>query len=268
MKNNLQAANKSLNTASTFWFVITAIGQFIFALYVIMLYGKSGVEGNFQNWNKAVPNGYHQNDILGNIIFGIHLALAAVITIGGPLQLIPNIRQRTPKFHRILGRIYIVSAFIIALAGLYLTWVRGGVGDTFSALFISGNAIIIMACAFNAIKYAVARNIRVHNQWALRLFVAVSGVYFFRIGLMLWLAIFRRPVGFDPETFSGPFLIGLGIVVYILPVFFVELYLRAKNGKSIVFKIALTIFLILLTLGMAVGILSAVKGMWLPRLRS
>ena len=34
----------------------------------------------------------------------------------------------------------------------------------------------------------------------------MNGVWFFWLGLLLWLMIHQQPVGFDPKTFTGPFL--------------------------------------------------------------
>jgi hypothetical protein len=36
--------------------------------------------------------------------------------------------------------------------------------------------------------------------------MVLSGVWFFRLGMFLWLAINRGPAGFEPDTFTGPFL--------------------------------------------------------------
>jgi hypothetical protein len=255
-----------LDLSATSWFVVTFIGQIIFAYYIIFLYGKSGVQGNLENWNAASPHGYQVGDFLGNLIFGVHVALAAIITLGGPLQIIPQIRKKAPSFHRINGRIYISAAFLISIAGLYLTWVRGSVGGMVGAVFISINGLIILTCAIAAIRYAIAKKIDKHYQWALRLFLAMSGVYFFRVGIMLWLTIHQAPVGFDPDTFQGPFLTFLYVLVYIMPLVFLEFYFQAKFKDFKYLKTGMAIFIFLITVGMMVGIFGATLGMWLPRL--
>ena len=48
--------------------------------------------------------------------------------------------------------------------------------------------------------------LKAHREWAIRLFLVVSGVWFFRVFLMLWLTINQGPAGFDIETFQGPAL--------------------------------------------------------------
>ncbi|WP_343305770.1 DUF2306 domain-containing protein [Chitinophaga niabensis] len=249
-----------------FWFVVTYSGQLIFAYYILMLYYRSAALGDFEKWNTANPHFYIKGDVTGNLIFGIHVALAAVITILGPLQLVSKIRNKAPRIHRICGRIYIFSAFLISAAGLYLTWVRGSIGGPFSAISISINALIIIVSAFFAIKYAMQRNIKLHNQWAVHLLLAMSGVWLFRVFFMLWMLIHSAPVGFDPETFTGPFLSALGVFVYILPQAVVALYFSAKFSNSANKKLAFSLLLLVITIGIAVGTMGAILGMWLPRI--
>ncbi len=248
------------------WFTITFVGQLAFASYIILLYWKSAALGHFDKWNTANPDFYVKGDIRGNLVFGLHVTLAAVVTILGPLQLVPAIRKKAARFHRNSGRIYICSAFLISLAGLYLSWVRGGVGGLFSAVGITINAVIIIVCAFFTIKYAIQRNIRLHNQWAVHLVLAMSGVWLFRVFFMLWMVIHKAPVGFDPETFTGPFLNVLAVFVYILPQPVVALYFNAKYSNLEYKKWAFSLALFIISIGMAVGILGAISGMWLPRI--
>lgn len=259
------AAIQVFKNVTRFWFVVTYVGQLIFAYYILMLYWKSAALGHLEKWNTA-NHFYIKDDIVGNLIFGLHVALAAVITILGPLQLIPGIRAKVPRLHRISGRIYIYSAFLISAAGLYLTWVRGAVGGLFSAIGISINGLLIIICAFFAIKYARQRNIRLHNQWAVHLLLAMSGVWLFRVFFMLWMVIHRAPVGFDPETFTGPFLNALAVFVYILPQAVVALYFKAKFSGAAGKKWAFSVLLLVITLSIAVGTFGAINGMWLPRI--
>lgn len=255
---------KFLKTSTNIWFTIVVIGQLIFALYILGLYGVSGLAGDFERWNTSAPHGYVAKDIWGNVFFGIHMALAAVITIGGPLQIMKKVRNKFPKFHRINGRIYVFSAFLISIAGLYLAWVRGTVGGLIGAIFISTNALLIFVCAFYTIKFAIARKLKVHRKWAIRLFLAMSGVWFFRVFLMLWLTINQGPVGFDMETFQGPALNMLYTFSYIFPVLFAGFYFKAKEGTFS--KQVVSIFILCLTLCIAIGTVVATMGMWLPRL--
>lgn len=266
-QGNPPLAIKLFRNVTVFWFVITFLGQLIFAYYILMMYWRSIALGHFEKWNTVNPHFYIKSDRVGNLVFGLHVALAAVITILGPLQLVNQIRSKAPRFHRISGRIYIFTAFLISIAGLYLTWVRSAIGGPFSAVGITINALIILVCASFAIKYAIQRDFRLHNQWAVHLFLAVSGVWLFRVFFMLWMVIHKAPVGFDPETFTGPFLNVLAVFVYILPQAIVALYFKARFSGSPFKKWAFSTLLFIITIGIAIGSAGAVMGMWLPRIR-
>ncbi len=258
--------HKFLTNSAQAWFLIAVAGQWIFALYVASFYGGATLSGNIAHWNKVMPHGYVPGDTIGNIAVGMHLLLALVVLIGGPLQLIPQIRSKAPKFHRVNGRMYIFTAMILSLGGLFMVWTRGTVGAEIGKYSISLNAILILAFAFLTVYYAIKRNIKVHRRWAIRLFLVMGGVWFFRVGLMLWLMIHQAPVGFDPKTFEGPFLTFLGFAQYCVPLAFAQLYFSAQESKNKQFKAITAVVIIILTLATLGGIIAASMGMWLPRL--
>ena len=259
-------ADTALKAAATLWFLVAVTGQWIFAYYVASFYGGSAVQGDFERWNQVLPHGYVAGETLGNVAVAIHLFLAVVIIVGGPLQLIPQIRTHARSFHRWNGRLYIFTAFVISMAGFYMVWTRGTVGGFVGHISISINALLIMLCAALAWRYALARDFNTHRRWVLRLFMVVNGVWFFRVGLMLWLFLNNGPVGFDPETFQGPFLTFLGFAQYLLPLAILELYLRTQDQAGAPGRFAMATALFVLTVAMGVGIFVATLGMWLPRL--
>lgn len=257
----------SLRAAAVFWFVVVAFGQLLFAGYVAGFYGRAAWRGHPELWNKALPHGYVAGDGLFNLVLGLHLAFAFVITVGGLLQLAPTIRHALPAFHRWTGRAYLLAAAIASVGGLVMVWGRGAVGDLSQHIAISINALLILGCAAVGWKHARARRIDLHRRWALRLFLCVSGVWFFRVGLMFWIVVNRGPAGFDPNTFSGPFLTALAIGAYVvMPLSMLELYFGAQCSRFAASKFAMAGGLALLTLMMAVGVAAAAAFMWLPRL--
>lgn len=256
-----------LRAAAVCWFVVAALGQLIFAAYVAGLYGRATLSGRPELWNKVMPHGYVPGESFFNLILGVHLAFAFVITVGGLLQLVPAIRRAAPALHRWTGRAYLLAAALMSLGGLVMVWGRGAVGDLAQHVAISLNALLILGCAAIAWRHARARRIEAHRRWALRLFLAVSGVWFFRVGLMGWIVANRGPAGFDPKTFSGPFLTALAFAVYVVvPLGVLELYLRAQRSRRAPAEYAMAGGLFALTLAMAVGVAAATALMWLPRL--
>ncbi|TKT84880.1 DUF2306 domain-containing protein [Dyadobacter frigoris] len=262
-------APRILNLAASAWLTTASVGQWVFGFYIISFYGKSTAAGEFEKWNRVLPHGYVEGDWKGNLIVGLHVLLAAVIVIGGPLQLIPALRAQFPRFHRLLGRIYVTIAILVASAGLFMIWTRGGIGDSTQRISISIQAIYIISFAVLAIRCARSRQLEKHRRWALRLYMVVNGVWFFRVGLMFWILVNGGPAGFDRETFTGPFLTTLSILTYAIPLSLIilEMYFFAQKNQGKVFTIATSALILIFTVIMGIGIFGATMGMWLPRLK-
>ena len=259
-------ATRALNAAAASWFVVAVLGQMMFVGYVIGVFGRPAVRGDFAAWNKVLPHGFVAGDTAGNLVVLLHLLFAVVITVGGALQLTPAVRRRASAFHRWNGRVYLLSALVMSVGGLIMVWTRGTVGDLSQHVSISINALLILVCAGMALRFALARRFDVHRRWALRLFLVVSGVWFFRIGLMFWVVVNRGPVGFDPGTFTGPFLTALAFGQYLVPLAVLELYFRAQRSRASGPRIAMAAGLAVLTLMTAAGVAAASMLMWLPKL--
>ncbi|WP_286264643.1 DUF2306 domain-containing protein [Thalassotalea atypica] len=259
-------AKKSLKHSAQIWFFTAIVGQLFFVYYLVSFYGISAINGNLEQWNKVLPHGYVPGEIWGNIAVIIHILFAIVMITAGALQFIPQIRQRAPKFHRINGRVYLSLAVALSITGVFMVWTKNGVGDLSQHISITINGLLILAFAALTVKYAIKRKIDIHRRWALRLFMVVSGVWFFRVGLMFWLLVNGGPVGFDPKTFAGPFLTFLAISQYAIPLLGVELYVRAQKTKNNAMVLSTSLFIICSTIVMGIGIFGAAMGMWLPRI--
>jgi hypothetical protein len=257
-------AGRALSWAAVAWFVVTVLGQMMFVAYVAVVYGGAAVEGNLAGWNKVMPHGYVAGDTAGNLAIGAHLLMAAVIMIGGALQLVPQVRRIAPRFHTWNGRVYLAGAVLASVTGLYMLIVRGTVGGPLQHLGTGLNALVILLCAGLTLRHAVARQFSVHERWAWRLFMAVSGVWFFRVGLMFWIAVNGGPVGFDPVSFQGPVLSFLAFAQYLLPLFVLELYFRCRDGGNTWLRTGMALALVVLTVATALGTGVATMGMWLP----
>lgn len=249
------------------WFIVAVIGQWIFATYVALFYGGAAIDNDFMKWNRVLPHGYVEGEPMGNIAVGIHVFFAVAILFGGPLQFIPFVRNRFRTFHRWNGRAYITTMALVSLSGIYMVLTKGTISGLIGDISVGLNGVLILTFAYLTLNYALKRNFKAHNQWAFRLFLVANGVWFFRIGLMFWLLINGGPVGFDPVTFRGPFLVVLGFGQYTIPLLIYELYIKAKNG-TFQQKLGVTLMLLISTLITATGIFAATMGMWLPRITS
>ena len=260
-------ADIALKAAVRFWFGVMVIGQLIFAFTVASFYGMTAARGDLLAWRKSITHGYIPGDTMGNLAIVVHLTSAVIVILAGLIQLIPQVRERAPAFHRWNGRIYVVTAFTISLAGLYMTWIRGSVGDLVQHLGSSLMAVLIMLCAVMALRYALARDFKTHRRWALRLYIVVSASLFIRAGLFLSLLLNHGPFGFDPATFSGPFLTFMIFAQYLVPLAVLEIYLRTQDRGGAAGRFAMATGLFVLTVGLGAGIFAVTMGAWLPSIK-
>lgn len=260
-------ADSTLKTAARFWFVVTVIGQLMFAFALASFYGLTALRGDFHGWSRFISGGHVAGDTMGNFAVAMHVGSAVVIMLAGAVQLIPGVRDRFPTFHRWNGRVYMLTAVSLSIAGLYMTWIRGSVGDLPQHLGSSLNAVLIMLCAAMALRYAVARDFKTHRQWALRFFLVASASWFLRLMFFLSLLLFG-PIGFDPTTFRGPFLTFMSFASYLLPLAVLEIYLRAQDRAGALQRMATAGVLFVLTLAMGAGIFAVTMAIWVPQVKA
>ena len=259
-------AETVLKAAARFWFGVTVLGQLAFGFAVASFYGLTALRGDYHGWK--FTNGFVPDVTKGNWAVVMHVTSAAIIMLAGAIQLVPQVRNRLPVFHRWNGRIYMLTTVTLAGAGLYMTWIRGSVGDVWQHLGSTGNAVLIWLFAGLALRSAMARDFRRHRRWALRFFLVVSASWFIRIMLFLTFLVFQRPVGFDPTTFTGPYLTFLSFAQYLIPLAVLELYFFAQDRPGALRRVAMAGLLFVLTLAMAAGLFGATMGVWVPQVKA
>jgi len=260
------AAETTLKAATRFWFGVTVIGQLAFGFAVASFYGMTALRGDYHGWK--FTHGFVPGVTPGNWAVVMHVITAAIIMLAGAIQLVPQVRNRFPAFHRWNGRVYMLSTVALSVAGLYMHWVRGSVGDVWQHIGGTVNALLIWLCAGLALRYALARDFRTHRRWALRLFLVVSASWFIRIMLFLTFLIFKGPVGFDPATFTGPYLTFLSFAQYGIPLAVLELYFFVQDRPGALRRVAMAGLLFVLTLVMAGGLFAVTMAIWVPQVKA
>ena len=257
---------QALRLMAASWLTVAALGQLLFVFYVVSFYGRAVVQGRLEDWKKVLSTGYSAGHPFDNAVLFSHLLFAALVTVAGVLQLVPQIRRRWPRFHRWSGRVFVVGAAIGCIGGVVMTWTRQSVGDFAQHVAGTLDAALILAFAALAWRDALKRRFDTHRRWALRMFLAVNGGWFFRIGLMLWIVVNHGPVGFDPKSFTGPFLTFLSFAEYLLPLGLLQLYFHAQASRDPGTRFATAGALAVSTLATAGGIAAAFAILWLPHL--
>jgi hypothetical protein len=260
------AGAAALAWAGRLWFVVAAIGQAAFIGFILAFYGVRTATGNFAGWNdKPLIDGYIAGDNAGNIVFAAHVLLAALVTLGGLMQLAPGLRRKWPRLHRWTGRTFLCMAIFMALSGVWLAVVRGTYLSVISAIAILLNALLILIFASLAWRDAVKRRFDRHRVWAMRTFMVVSGVWFLRVGLMGWVVVNRGPVGMTNDM-SGPADVVLTFGSYLIPLAILELYVTAEKGANGALKALTAILLLAASAFTAIGVFGTVAFMWGPYL--
>lgn len=261
-------ADRALEIAAQSWFATTIAGQLLFAFTVAAFYGMTAARGDMQAWNRLIFRGHVAGDGMGDFVVAMHLASAVLITLAGAVQLVPRIRARFPIFHRWTGRLYMLTAFTVTFAGLYMHYVRGTQANAIQRLGSVSNAVVIWLCVGMALRAAIQRDFGAHRRWAIRLFLAVSASWFFRVALFLSFLIFQGPAGFDPTTMDGPFLTFMVFADYLFPLAVAELYFGARKRPGVARRLAMAAGLWVLSLGTLGGVFAVSAAVWVPSIKS
>jgi len=139
-----------------------------------------------------------------------HTFCGLIALLAGPVQFSSRFRQRYPKFHRALGRIYVISVFIGAFTGIALAFGRPGLPGT----SMQGAAWIV--CTTAAFITARNRQIVQHRQWMARSY-AVTFTFVSSRVLNLWPRYWSHlgdafaAVGVIAFTLASLLLVDLGL---------------------------------------------------------
>lgn len=138
--------------------VFTAIA--LASTYVLYHNERFLVDSNHPVWQHYEPFKWW---LLPHGIFG------AIVLLFAPLQFSDRLRKRFTRAHRIMGRLYVVGAILLAPLGAYIQYYqeRMGAPRSFTILAIVDAAMLMGATAI-AFVFAIRRKIALHRQWATR----------------------------------------------------------------------------------------------------
>ena len=121
-----------------------------------------------------------------------HAVFGTIVLLFAPFQFSDRLRQRFTRAHRVMGRLYVLGAFVLAPLGAYIQYFqeRFGAPRSFTILAIVDALMLMGATAF-AFLFAVKRKIALHRQWATRSY-AIALVFIagrFVLGITGWEAL-------------------------------------------------------------------------------
>ncbi|HSK62823.1 MAG TPA: DUF2306 domain-containing protein [Pyrinomonadaceae bacterium] len=150
------------------------------SLYVLYHNERFLIEPDSPVWQRYEPFKWW---LLPHALFG------TIVLLFAPLQFSDRLRQRYPKAHRVMGRLYVVGALALAPLGAYIQYFqeRTGMPRSFTILAVVDAAMLMGATAL-AFLFAFKRKIALHRQWATRSY-AVALVFIagrFVMGITGW----------------------------------------------------------------------------------
>lgn len=262
----LSSPQRALQLSVTGWLLIALVGQWIFALYVLVLFGQPLFSGHPEDadFSHAIT-GYVVGDGVGNVMLFVHIIPAGLISLCGIFQLVPVIRNRFPAFHRWNGRVFLAMGLMGALTGLYLTWVRGSRLSDIGSLGVTLNGILILVAGVMAWKLARAKRFDSHRRWAVHAFLLINGVWTFRLYLMAWYMVNQGANG-NTSTLDGPADMFISFASYGLPMLIAELVFWAQRQRQAYKKAVISAVMFVGCVITLIGVVGASMSMWLPRI--
>ena len=129
-----------------------------------------------------------------------HTLSGVTALLAGPMQFSSRVRRRYLKFHRIVGRVYVISVFVGAFTGIALSAGRPGMPGT------SMQAAAWIVCTTAALISARNRQIARHREWMIRSY-AVTFTF-----------VSSRVLNLSPRYWShlGDTLAAVGVIAFTL----------------------------------------------------
>jgi uncharacterized membrane protein len=136
-----------------------------------------------------------------------HIAAGVLAMLSGPLQFSRRLRQRNPKGHRLLGRVYVVSVLIAAVLAIILSYKRD-ISHTTPYFFMASSlqASVWIVTTIVAFLLARSRHITEHREWMVRSYAVTFTFIGIRVLVRLPLATPHSGANFALETVFVTFM--------------------------------------------------------------
>ncbi len=134
-----------------------------------------------------------------------HMLPGLTYMLLAPVQFIPSIRSRYPKFHRINGRMVLILTIVLLPSGMIFAFSHPYVGfrEQVPTVFYT---FIYLGCVAMGLRSIYRRRFAEHREWMIRVYAFGLGIYSIRVWYSLFLHLSRQP---STEFFATSFWIGI-----------------------------------------------------------
>lgn len=164
------------------WFILILLLSAMIAL-------KSWVYLDFQIKNILEGREKLMKEIIYPIAFYSHVIFGSIGLLLGPYQFLRFLRNKYPRSHKVIGKIYIVSCLIGSTSGFYIALNADG-GWTARLGFVIGGVLWF----FTSLKgYLVIRKglVTEHSKWMIRSYALTFAAVTLRIWIGVLLGIYK-----------------------------------------------------------------------------
>lgn len=131
------------------------------------------------------------DDNLWFLMLRIHILLALISIITGPLGVIKGIREKSRTFHRWNGRIYVLSIILNFIPGIYVSFfATGGLPSIIGFLILN---TLWLTTTILGYWYIKRQKVLLHSQWITRSFF----LSFANITIYIFVAISHNLLNFS-----------------------------------------------------------------------
>jgi len=209
----------------TFLLLVLGINTGWFVVYS----GDLGLRGLTSEAPREVSRVFHDGGVLANAGIALHMIAGAVLTFGAPLQALPIVRRRWPGLHRRFGYVLFVLAVATGLGGLVYITLNGTVGGWWMSLWFTIYGVAMIWAASNTVYHAIAKDMRRHFAWAVRLVILAVGSWIYRMHYAIWYAATGGVA--SNEAFTGLFD-QIQVAAFFVPYLLIaEIIVRRREAR-------------------------------------
>ncbi|MCJ7841625.1 DUF2306 domain-containing protein [Lederbergia sp. NSJ-179] len=152
------------------------------------------------------------------IMIRIHILLAIISLLTGPLGVIKRVRVKSIKFHRWNGRLYVLSIILNFIPGIYVSFfATGGWPSTLGFLILN---TLWLGTTILGYWYIKRKKVILHSQWIIRSFF----LSFANMTIYIIVAITHHGMNF---SYANAYTIAVWLC-WILNLFIAEIIIRKK----------------------------------------
>ena len=151
----------------------------------------------------------------------VHILSVSLFSILGALQFSSGLRQRSPRWHRVSGRLVVASGIFAALSGLWMTLLYPIPPELQGQLLCTVRVVVSVAMLLSicrAVAAVMRRDIARHRAWMVRAYALGQGAGMQVVVLLPWMVLIGKPTTLQRDVLmSLAWLVNLLVAEIAIP---------------------------------------------------